>query len=261
MPPAAVAVRINPERGAPVSFQNCYEDDNYAAAYEQLEFPGTYYLAFRDLPELFRRHVSGRDALDFGCGTGRSTRFLVQHGFAAIGVDVADEMVRRARATDPAGDYRLVADGDLRQFSDASFDLILSAFTFDNVPTRERKAALFGELARVLRPAGRLVNLVSSPEIYWHEWASFSTRAFPENRQARCGDTVRIIVTALSDHRPAVDVLWPEEAYRDVYAAAGLGVVDVHRPLGRADEPYEWISEMTTPPWTIYVLGRSAEVS
>ncbi|MGD8451808.1 MAG: methyltransferase domain-containing protein [Phycisphaerae bacterium] len=241
-----------------MDFRNCYEDDAYAASYARLEFPGTYYLAFRDLPELFSRHARGGRALDFGCGTGRSTRFLVRHGFDALGVDISPGMVERARTIDAAGDYRLITDGDLSQFPEASFDLILSAFTFDNVPTRERKVALFGALCRLLRPSGRLINLVSSPEIYWHEWASFSTKDFPENRQAQCGDEVRIVVTALDDHRPAVDVLWPEDAYRDVYAAAGLEVVDVHRPLGRPDEPHAWVSETTTAPWTIYVLGPAA---
>lgn len=239
-----------------MGFRNCYEDDAYAAAYAKLEFPGSYYLAFRDLPELLARHVRGRRALDFGCGTGRSTRFLTRLGYAATGVDIAPEMVRHAQATDPAGDYRLVRD-DLSQFEDGSFDLVLSAFTFDNVPTRERKVALLAQLRRVLAANGRLVNLVSAPEIYWHEWASFSTRDFPENRRARCGDEVRIIVTALEDRRPAVDILWPDADYRDVYAHAGLTVHEVHRPLGRADEPYAWVSETTTAPWTIYILGHT----
>lgn len=241
-----------------MDFRNCYEDEAYAAAYGKLEFPGTYYLAFRDLPELLARHAQGRRALDFGCGTGRSTRFLTRQGFQAVGVDISPAMVQRAQQADPTGDYRLVADGDLGHVPDESFDVILSAFTFDNVPTRERKAALFTELRRVLRADGRIINLVSSPEIYWHEWASFSTKDFPRNRQARCGDTVEIINTALTDHRPAVDILWPDDAYRDVYAAAGLGVLDVHRPLGRLAEPYAWVSETTTPPWTIYVLARDA---
>ncbi|MBN1512069.1 MAG: class I SAM-dependent methyltransferase [Phycisphaerae bacterium] len=238
-----------------MDFRNCYEDDAYAAAYAKLEFPGTYYLAFRDLPGLLSRHVRGRRALDFGCGTGRSTRFLAKHGFQAVGVDVAAEMVDRAHTIDPTGDYRMVSDGDLREFEDACFDLILAAFTFDNVPTRTQKVALFRELRRLLRADGRMVNLVSAPEIYWHEWASFSTRDFPENRRARCGDPVRIVVTALEDRRPAVDVLWPDDAYRDVFAEAGLQVHDVHRPLGRPSEPYDWVSETTTAPWTIYVLG------
>ncbi|MGD2110868.1 MAG: class I SAM-dependent methyltransferase [Phycisphaerae bacterium] len=243
------------------TFENAYEDDAYASAYARLEFPGTYYLAFRDLPEILSRNVTGSDALDIGCGTGRSTRFLAQLGFAAIGADIAEEMIQKARTLDAGGDYRLVPDGDLSQFADASFDLALSAFTFDNIPTAERKVTLLIEVARVLRPGGRMINLVSSPEIYRHEWASFSTRDFPENRHAVSGDEVKIIVTALDDKRPVTDVLWSEQAYRDVYAQAGLEVLEICRPLGRGDEPYDWVNETTVAPWTIYVLAKTGATS
>jgi SAM-dependent methyltransferase len=240
-----------------MDFKNSYEDDAYAAAYARLEFPGTYYLAFRDLPEIFARHVTGKRALDFGCGTGRSTRLLGQLGFDAVGVDISAEMIREALARDAAGDYRLVADGTVGPWAAGTFDLVLSAFTFDNVPTADGRTGLFRELARVLQPRGRIVNLVSAPELYRHEWASFSTRDFPENRQAKCGDRVRIVVTALADQRPVVDVLWPDEDYRAVYAQAGLEVIEVHKPLGRADEPYAWVNETRIAPWVIYVLGKS----
>jgi ubiquinone/menaquinone biosynthesis C-methylase UbiE len=240
-----------------MTFKNTYEDNAYAAAYAKLEFPGTYYLAFRDLPAIFAAHVAGRKALDFGCGTGRSTRFLRKLGFDAVGVDIAEEMVRLAHSLDPRGDYRLVADGDLSAVADGGFDLVMSAFPFDNIPTAARKVMLFTELARVLNPRGRLVNLVSSPEIYWHEWASFSTRDFPENRQAKCGDQVRIINAALEDRRPAIDIIWPDEDYRDVYRKAGLKVVEVYRPLGRQDEPYQWVNETSIAPWVIYVLEKA----
>ena len=59
-----------------MGFENAYEDSDRADAYSRLEFPGTYYLAFRDLPELIADYISGSNALDFGCGAGRSTRFL-----------------------------------------------------------------------------------------------------------------------------------------------------------------------------------------
>ena len=238
--------------------RNSYEDSAYAAAYAQLEFPGTYYLAFRDLPGILARHVSGKRALDFGCGTGRSTRWLGKLGFDAVGVDISAEMIREALARDADGDYRQVADGTVGPWPDGSFDLVLAAFTFDNIPTADHKAGLFRALARVLKPDGRVVNLVSAPEIYWHEWASFTTKDFPENRQAKCGDRVRIIVTALADQRPVEDVLWPDEAYRAVYARTGLEVVEVHRPLGRPDEPYTWATETRIAPWVIYVLGKRA---
>lgn len=238
-----------------MNFTNAYEDDAYAAAYAKLEFPGTYYLAFRDLPTLISRHVEGRRALDFGCGTGRSARFLRQLGFEVVGVDIAEEMVVKARALDHAGDYRLIADGDLSEFEDGAIDLVFCAFTFDNIPTKEKKVSLFRELARAIQPCGRIVSLVSSSNIYLHEWASLSTKDFPENRAARCGDPVRIVVTALEDKRPVVDIIWPDEDYRAVYHEAGLKVVDVHRPLGQADEPYEWVNETRIAPWVIYVLG------
>ena len=34
------------------TFGNVYEDEERARAYATLQFPGTYYLAFRDLPAL-----------------------------------------------------------------------------------------------------------------------------------------------------------------------------------------------------------------
>lgn len=240
-----------------MDFKNAYEDDAYAAAYAKLEFPGTYYLAFRDLPEIIARHVAGRKALDFGCGAGRSTRFLRKAGFDAVGVDIAEEMIRKARAIDPAGDYRLVTDGDLGGFTDGAFDLVLSAFPFDNIPTAARKTGLLRELARVLKPAGRIINLVSSPEIYLHEWVSFTTKDFPRNRRAKCGDQVRIINLALEDRRPCVDIVWPDEDYRRVYQQSGLEVAEVHKPLGRADEPCQWVSETMIAPWVIYVLRKA----
>ena len=47
-------------------FSNVYADSERADAYAELEFPGTYYLAYRDLPAIIAGQVTGRQALDFG---------------------------------------------------------------------------------------------------------------------------------------------------------------------------------------------------
>jgi len=241
-------------------FSNVYDDDERADSYADLEFPGTYWLAYRDIPALIQAHVQGRRALDFGCGTGRSTRFLRDLGFDVVGVDISERMLARARERDPDGDYRLVPDdGELPGLDPGSFDLVLSAFTFDNIPVIERKVSLLSVLRRLLAPDGRLINLVSSPVIYLNEWASFSTRDFPENRDAGDGDTVRIVMLDVTDSRPVEDVLCSGEAYEDAYARAGLAPIDIHRPLGREDEPFEWVSETDISPWAIYVLERAPE--
>ena len=243
------------------SFSNVYADRERADAYAQLEFRGTYFLAFRDLPTLIRKHVTGRMALDFGCGTGRSTRFLRDLGFDVLGVDIAAQMLERACHQDPGGRYELVGDGDLSCLPKGAFDFILAAFTFDNIPTLERKQDLLTVLASLLTSTGRFVNLVSDPAIYIHEWTSFSTRDFPANRLARSGDRVRIVMLDVPDKRPVEDVVCSDADYRRMYARAGLVLCERHQPLGRSDEGVAWISETTVAPWSIYVLGPSAPPS
>jgi len=237
------------------TFSNVYDDTERARAYADLEFPATYSLAFRDLPALLRKHVRGTRAVDFGCGTGRSSRFLGGLGFEVIGVDISEIMLAEARARDPGGDYRLVADGSLAGLGSGTADLILSAFTFDNIPTDPQKTAALRELRRLLAPGGRLAVVVSSADIYLHEWASFSTRDYPENRGARDGDRVRIMMLDVPDRRPVVDVLCGDGHYRELFEAVGLRVVDAVRPLATGAEPVQWVSETKISPWSIYVLG------
>jgi SAM-dependent methyltransferase len=239
-----------------MDFKNVYEDAQRAEAYARLEFPGTYYLAYRDLPEIISRYAQGKKAIDFGCGTGRSTRFLRQLGFDVIGIDISADMIRKAREADPKGDYRLIVDGELGRFQEKAFDLVLSVFTFDNIPTMEKKIGLFKDLRNVLTDDGCIINLVSSPEIYINEWASFTTKDYPETKKARSGDRVKIIITAVEDARPVEDILWTDKEYQKVYGQAGLITVQTLKPLARESEPHQWVSETRIAPWVIYVLKK-----
>jgi ubiquinone/menaquinone biosynthesis C-methylase UbiE len=207
------------------------------------------------LPSIVAEHVTGTRALDFGCGTGRSTRFLRTLGFTVTGVDISSSMVRVARKRDPAGDYRLVPGDDFSTLTPESFDLILSAFTFDNIP-QAVKARILADLRSLLSQGGTVVNIVSSPEIYVHEWASFTTNQFAENTTARDGDIVRTVSTEHDDRRPVEDVLCTDQSYRSLYEGAGLRVVQVLKPLAKGDEPYAWVNETRVAPWVIYILKR-----
>ena len=239
-----------------MDFFNSYEDDIRAKAYAKLEFHGTYYLAYRDLPTIIDEHIHGKRALDFGCGTGRSTHFLQQLGFTTVGVDISQEMIQIAQHVDSNGDYRLITDGNFSQFSPHSYDLVLSSFTFDNIPM-EKKRGLFSSLATLLNKKGRIISLVSSPEMYTHEWASFSTKDFPENTHVKSGDLVPIITTDIDDKNPCYDILCPDEVYQRIYRESGLEVVKMYKPLATGDEPYHWANETTIAPWVIYALKKN----
>jgi ubiquinone/menaquinone biosynthesis C-methylase UbiE len=244
-----------------MEFPNVYEDAKRAEAYSRLEFPGTYYLAYRDLPKIISQHVEGRKAMDFGCGAGRSTRFLKKLGFDVTGIDIAEDMIKKARELDPEGDYRLIKDGDFSQFANNAFDLVLSVFTFDNVPTMEKKVRNFRGLRILLKNEGKIVNVVSSPAIYTHEWASFSTKDFPENKHAKSGDRVKIIQTDIEDKRPVEDIVWSDKHYRETYSKAGLKLIKTYKPLAKESESYRWVNETTIAPWIIYVLKKNKNKS
>ena len=236
---------------------NSYEDVKRAEAYAKMEFPGTYYLAYRDLPEIIAAHVNGKKAMDFGCGTGRSTRFLQKIGFDVTGIDISNDMIKIAREMDPGGDYRLIEDGDFSQFKSDAYDLVLSVFTFDNIPVRENKVNISREMGRLLKGDGKIVNLVSAPEMYTHEWASFSTKDFPENKTAKSGDKVRIIQLDIEDKRPVDDIICFPEDYQKIFKSAGLEPVKIYKPLAKESEPYQWVNETLIAPWVIYVLKRN----
>jgi len=222
-----------------------------------LELGGTYDLVFRNLPELLKRHVQGKRALDFGCGTGRSTRFLQRLGFATTGIDISAEMINFAQKHDPQGTYKLIEDGNFRSLAENGFDLIQSAFAFDNISGHERRVGLFSRLGKLLDENGILVNIVSTPEIYTNEWVTFSTRDFPANKAAKSGDVVEIITTDYSDARPVEDVFWTHEDYLQLFSEAGLEMVCVELPLATGDEGIDWKSETKIAPWAIYLLKKS----
>jgi SAM-dependent methyltransferase len=98
-------------------------------------------------------------ALDVGCGEGRFCRILRELGVTPTGVDPTVALIERARTLDPGGDYR-VGRAEALDFADGAFDLVVSYLSLIDIP--DIRAAI-PEMARVLRPGGRLLiaNLTS----------------------------------------------------------------------------------------------------
>lgn len=111
--------------------------------------------------------LAGKDVLEFGGGAGQGARWAATRGARAVSTDVSLGMLRVARRIDtdaPAPLPLAQADASHLPFGDASFDVVFSAY--GAVPFIADTAALMRELARVLRPGGRLVFSTSHP-IRW----------------------------------------------------------------------------------------------
>lgn len=96
--------------------------------------------------------------LDLACGTGDLCRDLTARGYRAVGFDFSSGMLAAARADAP-----LVQADVLRlPLRDGAADGATSGFALRNVTDL---AAFFAEIARVVRPGGRIALLdASQPE-------------------------------------------------------------------------------------------------
>ena len=99
-------------------------------------------------------------ALDFGCGVGRLTRALGTRFGHALGLDVAEGMVERARALNadvPACEFLVNDARDLALLEDDSLDLVYSSIVLQHLPSVADIARYVGEFLRVTRPDGIVV--------------------------------------------------------------------------------------------------------
>jgi 2-polyprenyl-6-hydroxyphenyl methylase/3-demethylubiquinone-9 3-methyltransferase len=124
---------------------------------------------------VLRRVRAGERVLDVGCGEGRFAVELAHAGAEVVGIDVAEQPLRRARAMCPDLDLRVVDAEGSWPLDDASFDAVWAGETIEHVADT---AAWLSEVRRVLRSGGRL--LLSTPD---HGrltllWLALSKRAF-----------------------------------------------------------------------------------
>ena len=102
----------------------------------------------------------GGRALDLACGTGSLTRDLSKRvgseGYV-LGMDFSKEMIGAAKKRPASNVEYLLGDAtDLQGVEDGSFDAATIAYGARNIPNLD---ALFGGMARAVRPGGRVVCL------------------------------------------------------------------------------------------------------
>jgi SAM-dependent methyltransferase len=205
---------------------------------------------------LVRRVGIGRDedVLDVACGTGNAAVRAAQAGGRVTGVDLTPELFEAAgREADAAGvsvDW-VEGDAEALPFPDASFDVVLSTFGVMFAP---RHAVAAAELARVLRPGGRL-GLCN--------WT-------PEGAQGQ-------LFRALAEFAPGPPppfaqppLMWGAEPHvRELFAGTGLDL-EFERdtvqsaPFPSAQESFDWGAEAFGPMVMLRPLleqqGRWAEL-
>ncbi len=192
--------------------------------------------------DFLRAHVQpGQAVLDLGCGEGAFTAMLAAWGTEPVGVDVAEEALRRAKARHPDVDVHLCEPDGRLPLADASVDLVTIAFGLRNLPEPGRGLL---EFRRVLRPGGRLVVCeFSSPvvPVFREVYRRYLTRLMPVAARRLTSDPEAYQYLARSigawPDQPGLarwlqEAGFAEVAWRDLTG----GIVALHRGVAGGEE-------------------------
>jgi 2-polyprenyl-3-methyl-5-hydroxy-6-metoxy-1,4-benzoquinol methylase len=106
--------------------------------------------------------VTGQAVLDAGCGEGYLARVLAGRGARVTGLDLAPNLIARARERTPDGSiaYAVADLSEPLPAYERRFDAVASYLVLNDVDDYRGFAAT---LARSLRPGGRMVQALNNP--------------------------------------------------------------------------------------------------
>jgi len=227
-----------------------YADGN-AELYGSLGIEGTtYQIGFDAVAELLG-DITGTTFLDFGCGTGRSARFLKALGARYVyAVDHDQDMIGQALSRKLDGVTFIRVD-DTIPLPDASADGAVSVNVFIEILTPSAMRRACAEIARTLRPGAPFILESSSPMAFGHTFRSYS---YQYAGPLRSGETTPCIVTTHGGQLVIQDTYWTEDDYVDAIEQASLTVATIGYPRPR--DPAAWATDEATVPPCIVIEAR-----
>ncbi len=104
---------------------------------------------------------AGQSILDVGCGQGYFARELAKAGAKVLGIDVAGELIKLAKQQAGKNEtYLTLPAENMTGLQDGRFDAAICVLALQNI--KNMQAAVL-EMARVLKPACRLVLVLNHP--------------------------------------------------------------------------------------------------
>ena len=211
---------------------------------------GTGLLAFKGLNKVLSKEKKGINALDFGCGIGRSSRFLKRRGYNVHGVDISKKLLSQARKKNDGIEYIHLSDLTNKE-RPHQYNLILLSFVLMEIPSKDEITDILIKLKKFLTKNGEIIIITASNNFYTSNWLSIDTN-YLQNKQALSGDVVKVY---LRDYNLEInDYLWLEQDCESCFEKADLNVINKTALLGSNDDNKNWKDEYVKSPFIIYTL-------
>ena len=111
---------------------------------------GTVSVDFKETQDKFLQLLSGKKVLDFGCGSGRDTKYFIESGYAVTAIDGSEELCKSASAyTGIQVKHMLFQDLDEAD----CYDGIWACSSILHLPKGELRTVI-KKMSRALKPNG-----------------------------------------------------------------------------------------------------------
>ncbi len=187
-------------------------------------------MAFQAAREMLG-NLKSQTVLDFGCGTGRSSRLLHDWGAQlVIGLDSNPNMIAVAQTLPHQGiEYRLLQAGNLPQV-----DRAFSAFVLMEVESKEKLQQIHRAIAQTLPAGGEYIAITNNAQALPYDSEQISIRPALDF-EWQSGE---IVLATIKGEKPFEfrDHHWTLEDYKKVLETSGFQLREARIPRPRRNQ-------------------------
>jgi len=219
--------------------------------YAKYSLTGTAFLTFRDIEKILIFHdIDRSNALDFGCGFGRSTSFLFNLCGSITGADISKESIDVAKKTHDNIKFFELNKKDML-YGEGEYTLIFSIFVTCHFSSKEELMTEMEKARKSLKKGGHIIIISMTKFLFYKNYASVKYIDYGINKE---GEKRKVL---LKDINCIVeDYYWSDGFLRECGEAAGFSCIGVHYPLGEKEDNQNYKDEYIYPPSFILVLKK-----
>lgn len=176
-------------------------------------------------------NIQGKRVLDYGCGNGSFSRFLVQNYPLAhvIGIDSSEIAVANAKRKTDTGtsiEYQVINDfEDIKCFE---FDAACFNFVFCTIPNVHTLHSICAYTYQQLSSGGSVVILDPHPESHGKRFTSFESEL---PRSYKSGEPIHVKLFTDTIDLEITDYYWTRDDYAGALRSAGFSAIEFREPI------------------------------
>ncbi|HAT6979780.1 TPA: class I SAM-dependent methyltransferase [Legionella pneumophila] len=223
--------------------------------YGQSIISGTGFLAFRDLEQFARNYNTNLDyALDLGCGSGRSTKFLSAFCKKINGCDIDKNALHNAKKSSAKDDSLYFENSfERNSFLYGKYTSIFSILMFFHLSTKDEIKAELVRCYNSLENLGNLIIVSGTKNLYMRNYLTVKGVG---KAPVADGDIVNIKLLTIDCE--ITDYYWSENCIIDIAETVGFKHLGTHLPLGYKKDQIDYIDEVNFAPYYYLALRKNA---